>query len=147
AHSRAEADGAPTLDGELDRLASRGLAVQLDVKERGLAAGIAAAVERHGLERRSFVSTPSRQILREFVQAAPFLPRSLSYPEDRLGLSDRAAAAQLVAACLAAGRVSLPVRLPRLVRAVGASAVTLAHRVGSRRALGRWPPLCVPALP
>jgi glycerophosphoryl diester phosphodiesterase len=135
AHSRAEADGAPSLDGELERLASLGLAVQLDVKEPGLAAGLAATVERHGLERRCFVSTPSRAILRECIQAAPFLPRSLSYPEDRFGLSDRAAAARLVDACLVAGRMSLPARLPRLVRSVGACAVTLDHRVVSRRTI------------
>jgi glycerophosphoryl diester phosphodiesterase len=109
--------------------------VQLDVKEPGLAAAIAGALERHGLERRSFVSTPSRRILREFVRAAPFLPRSLSYPEDRLGLSCRPAAARLVHASLAAGRVSLPARLPRLVRSVDASAVTLDHRVVSRPAI------------
>ena len=133
AHSRAEADGAPRLDDELQRLAARGLAVQVDVKEPGLAAGIAASLERHALERRSFVSTPSRRVLREFAQAAPMLPRSLSYPEDRLGLAGRAAAAPLLHAGLVAGRLSLPVRLPRLVRSVGARAVTLDHRVVSRR--------------
>jgi glycerophosphoryl diester phosphodiesterase len=135
AHSRAEADGAPRLDGELERLAGLGLAVQLDVKEPGLADGVAAAVARHGLEQRSFVSTPSTQILREFAAAAPALPRSLSYPADRLGLSGRAAAAPLVRAGLAAGRLALPARLPRLVRSVGASAATLDHRVVSQRAI------------
>lgn len=135
AHSRADAGGAPSLDDELERVAGRGLAVQIDVKERGLAAGIAAALARHGLEQRSFVSTPSRVILRELAGAAPALPRSLSYPEDRLGVSGRAAAAPLVRAGLAAGRVALPARLPRLLRSVGASAATLDHRVVSRRAI------------
>ena len=112
AHSAAEADGAPSLDDELERLAGRGLAVQIDVKEPGLAGRVAAALERHGLEDRSFVSTPSAGILREFGEAAPALPRSLSYPADRLGLSGRTGAAPLVRAGLTAGRSALPARLP-----------------------------------
>jgi len=135
AHSAAEANGAPRLDDELERLAGCGLAVQVDVKEPGLAVLVAAALERHGLEERSFVSTPSAGILREFGRAAPALPRSLSYPADRLGLSGRAGAAPLVRAGLAAGRSALPARLPRLLRSVGASAATLDHRVVSKRAI------------
>jgi glycerophosphoryl diester phosphodiesterase len=135
AHSRAEANGAPSLDDELERLAARGLAVQIDVKEAGLAAGVAAALARHGLVDRSFVSTPSRLALHEFASVAPALPRSLSYPADRLGLSGRAVAAPVVRSALAAGRLALPVRLPALLRSVGASAATLDHRVVSRRAV------------
>jgi glycerophosphoryl diester phosphodiesterase len=135
AHSHAEARGAPSLDDELERLAERGLAVQVDVKEPGLGAGIKAALARHGLERRSFVSTPSPSILREFAASAPALPRSLSYPADRLGLSDRARAEPFVRAALAVGRATLPARLQHLVRSVGAAAVTLDHRVVSRRAV------------
>jgi len=135
AHSRAEAAGAARLDDELERVAAGGLAVQVDVKEPRLAAAVAAAVARHGLAERSFVSTPSRLILREFAAAAPALPRSLSYPADRLGLSGRPAAAPLVRAALAAGRLALPAQLPRLLRSVGASAATLDHRVVSRRAI------------
>jgi len=135
AHSRAESDGAPTLESELERIAERGLAVQLDVKEAGLAVGVGAAVARQGLEERSFVSTPSSSILKEFAAAVPALPRSLSYPVDRFGLSGRAAAAPLVHAGLAAGRLALPAQLPRRLRAVGARAATLDHRVVSRRAI------------
>jgi glycerophosphoryl diester phosphodiesterase len=135
AHSRAESDGARLLGDELERIAERGLAVQLDVKEPGLAADAWAAVARRGLEARCFVSTPSRSVLREFSAVAPLLPRSLSYPADRLGLSGRAAAAPLVQAALAAARLALPAQLPRLVRSVGAHAVTLDHRVVSHRAV------------
>ena len=135
AHSRAESDNAPPLDQELERVAERGLAVQLDVKEPGIAADVWAAVMRYGLEERSFVSTPSSPILREFATAVPALPRSLSYPADQFGLSGRAAAAPLVEAALAAGRLALPALLPRRLRSVGASAATLDHRVVSRRAV------------
>ena len=120
---------------KFDALAARGLAVQIDVKEASLAPGIAAALARHGLGQRSFVSTPSLRILREFAAAAPALPRSLSYPSDRLGLSNRPAAAPLVRAGIVAGRVALPARLPQLLRSVRASAVTLDHRVVSNRAI------------
>jgi glycerophosphoryl diester phosphodiesterase len=135
AHSRAESDGAPTLDEELERVAGRGLSVQLDVKEPGVAVDVGAAVRRYGLEERSFVSTPSSSILREFAAAVPALPRSLSYPADRFRLSGREAAAPLVQAALAAGRLALPAQLPRRLRSVAASAVTLDHRVVSRRAI------------
>jgi glycerophosphoryl diester phosphodiesterase len=135
AHSRGEADGAPSLNDELERLAACGLAVQIDVKEPGLAAGVAAALASHGLGERSFVSTPSTLVLREFSAIAPALPRSLSYPADPLGLSSRAAAAPLVRSALAVGRLALPARLPQLLRSAGASAATLDHRVVSRRAV------------
>ena len=135
AHSRVESDGAPTLDDELERISGLGLAVQLDVKEPGLAVDAVEALARHGLEKRSFVSTPSRATLGEFAAVAPALPRSLSYPDDRFGLSGRPAAAPLVQAALASGRLALPVRLPRLLRSVGASAATLDHRVVSQRAI------------
>jgi glycerophosphoryl diester phosphodiesterase len=135
AHSREEAQGAPKLDEELERLAERGLAVQVDVKEAGLAVEIAAALARHGLDGRSFVSTPSVSILREFRAKAPMLPRSLSYPADRLGLSSCAGAQPFVRAALAAGRATLPLRVSRFVRSVGASAVALDHRVVSSRAV------------
>ena len=135
AHSRGESTGAPPLEDELERIARRGLAVQLDVKEPGLAAEVSASLARHGLEARSFVSTPSRPILREFAAVAPELPRSLSYPDDRFGLSGRAAAAPLVQAALLAGRLALPARLPQLLRSVGARAATLDHRVVSHRAV------------
>ena len=135
AHSDERVDGAPTLDEALELAAGLGLAVQIDVKEPGLAAGTTAALRRHGLEARSFVSAPSARILREFAAADPALPRSLTYPEDRHGVSGRPLAAPFVRAALAAGRAALPRRLPRLLGSAEASAATLDHRVVSRAAV------------
>ena len=67
-----------------------GLAVQLDVKVRGIEAGIVAALGRHGLLERSFVSSYSLPILEAFAAVEPGLPRAFTYPEDRLGVTGAA---------------------------------------------------------
>ena len=135
AHSREAAAGAPSLDEALACAAALGLAVQLDVKERGLAADAAAGLRHHGLVDASFVSSPSVQILREFAAAEPRLTRSLTYPSDRLGLGGRPAARVLVAAGLRVQRALLPFLLPALLRRAGAGAATLDHRVVSAAAI------------
>jgi glycerophosphoryl diester phosphodiesterase len=135
AHSREVAAGAPQLDDALRRAAGHGLRVQVDIKEDGLAAGVVAALRRHDLVERAFVSSPSKRILREFARADPALVRSLTYPRDRLGIGGRPAARPLVALGLRAHQALLPLVLRRLLRAAGASAATLDHRVASRAAI------------
>ena len=117
--------GAPPLDEALALAAGLGLAVQLDVKLRGIETGVVAALDRHGLLERSFVSSFSLRILAGFAAVAPELPRSFTYPEDRLGLTGWRLARPAVAPGLAVLRTLLPRRLPRWLRAVGASAATL----------------------
>jgi glycerophosphoryl diester phosphodiesterase len=134
-HDRRAAATGPPLDAVLELVAALGLAVQIDVKEQGLGAGVAAALERHGLGERSFMSASDRAVLREFAAVAPGVLRSLTYPADRLGLGGRPDAAPLVRAGLALHRAVLPARLPALLRAVGAGAATLDHRVVSRAAI------------
>ncbi len=130
AHSRRELPRAlPTLDEGLERLAALGVAVQVDVKAHGHEARIVDAVRAHGLLEHAFVSTSSVASLRRFAAAEPGLPRSLTYPEDRLGLTGRAATRPLVGVGLAALRRALPRRLPGLLRRAGAAAATLNHRV------------------
>lgn len=116
---------APPLDDALALAARLGLAVQLDVKAAGLASGAVAALGRHGLLDRSFVSSFSPAILRGFAAAEPALPRSLTYPEDRLGLTGRRALDPAVRFGLAVLRALLPRRLPGMLSACGASAATL----------------------
>jgi glycerophosphoryl diester phosphodiesterase len=116
---------APPLDDALALAARLGLAVQLDVKAPGLEAGAVAALRRHGLLERSFVSSFSPAILRGFAAVEAALPRSLTYPEDRLGLTGRRVVAPAVRPGLAVLRALLPRRLPRLLRACGATAATL----------------------
>jgi glycerophosphoryl diester phosphodiesterase len=116
---------APRLDEALALVASLGLAVQVDVKLRGLEAGVAVALRRHGLLERSFVSSFSLPILVAFSAVEPRLPRAFTYPEDRLGLTGSRVLGPATKPALAALRALLPRRLPRWLRAAGASAATL----------------------
>jgi len=115
----------PPLDDALALAAALGLAVQLDVKLPGLETGIVASLCRHELFARSFVSSFSLRTLAAFAEAAPELPRSLTYPEDRLGVSERRLTRPLLVPGLAVLRTLLPRRLPGWLRAAGASAATL----------------------
>jgi glycerophosphoryl diester phosphodiesterase len=126
---------APPLDDALALVAGLGLAVQIDVKLPGLEAGIVAALHRHRLFERSFVSSFSPQALAAFAAVAPELPRSFTYPEDRLGVSERRLLRPLLVPGLAVLRALLPRRLPRWLRATGASAATLNAGVVSRAAV------------
>jgi glycerophosphoryl diester phosphodiesterase len=125
AHGPAIPADAPTLDEALALVARLGLAVQLDVKVGGTERHVAAALRAHGLEERAFVSSFSLPILRAFAVALPELPRSLTYPEDRLGVSERRLLAPAVRSGLALLRARLPRRLPGWLERAGAQAATL----------------------
>jgi len=116
---------APRLDDALALAARLGLVVQLDVKHRGLAADVAGALRRRDLLDRSFVSSYSLPILAAFAAAEPALPRSFSYPEDRLGATGSRVLGPAVRPVLAGLRAALPLRLPRWLRVSGARAATL----------------------
>lgn len=106
-----------------------GLFVQVDVKQRGPEAEIARRLEESGLAGRSFVSSCSLPGLADFAAVAPWLPRALTYPEDRFGISGSPVLRPLVRPGLAALRRLLPLRLPRWLAAVDASAATLNSAV------------------
>lgn len=135
AHGPAVPPDAPPLDEGLALAARLGLAVQLDVKEAGIEAPVVDALRVHELLERSFVSSFSLRTLRRFAAVEPRLPRSLTYPEDRLGVSRSSTLAPAVDGALATLRTVLPLRLPRLLRAAGASAATLNTAVVTRRAI------------
>ena len=126
---------APTLDDALALAARLGLRVQLDVKMPGIEPGIVDALARSELLERSFVSSFSLSILAAFARIAPDLPRSFTYPEDRLGLTERALLRPAVRGGLAVLRAALPRRLPRWLRSVEASAATLNVAVVSPAAI------------
>jgi glycerophosphoryl diester phosphodiesterase len=126
---------APPLDDALALAARLGIAVQIDVKVQGVEQGIVDALRRHGLLDRSFVSSFSLEILGRFAAVEPALPRSLTYPEDRRGVSDRPLLAPVLRPTLAVLRTLLPARLPRWLHASGALAATLNAAVVSPRAI------------
>lgn len=125
AHGPAVPEGAPPLGDGLALAASLGLGVQLDVKARGLEAALVEALQAHDLVGRSFVSSCSAAVLRALAAAEPALPRALTYPEDRLGVSGRRLLRPAIRPGLVALRAVLPLRLPRWLRAVDAHAATL----------------------
>jgi len=135
AHGPEVPAGAPLLDDGLARAARLGVGVLVDVKLSGVEAGVVAALGRHGLLERSFVSSFSFPILRRFAELEPALPRSLTYPEDRHGVSERPLVAPFLRPSLAVLRTLVPARLPRWLRASGARAVTLNAAVVSPRAV------------
>jgi len=135
AHGPSVPDGAPRLDDALELAARLGLAVQLDVKVGANEAAIVDALRRHGLLSRAFVSSFSLPILRAFAAAAPELPRSFTYPEDRLGATDRRLLRPAVRPGLAVLRALAPRRLPGLLRAAGAQAATLNWAIASPAAV------------
>lgn len=134
AHGPEVPPDAPRLDEALALAARLGLAVQLDVKVRGLEAGIVGALRRHALLERSFVSSYSLPILNAFASAEPRLPRAFTYPEDRLGVTG-SALGPVTRPALAVMRGLLPRRLPRWLRAAGASAATLNWAVVTPRVI------------
>lgn len=118
AHGPEVPPAAPRLEEALAVVAELGLLVQLDVKLTGAAAEIGRAVQATGLEERAFASSFSMQALAELRHAAPWLPRSYTYP-------GRPASAVL--------RPLLPYRLLPWLEALGAAATTLKVSVISRR--------------
>jgi glycerophosphoryl diester phosphodiesterase len=135
AHGPPVPPDAPPLDDGLALAVRLGLGVQMDVKQPGVEAGVVEALRRSGLLDRSFVSSSSLRTLRAFAALEPGLSRSLTYPEDRLGLTGSRVLGPAVRSGLAALRVLLPSRLPRFMRAAGASAVTLNWTVVTPRAI------------
>ena len=135
AHGPEIAPDAPALADGLALAAALGLFVQLDVKRRGLAAEVARAVADAGLGERSFVSSFSPAILAEFRDAAPTLPRSFTYPEDRYGITGRPLLRPFVGPALATLRAALPRRLGVWLRRTDAVALTLNWSVVTSAAI------------
>ena len=137
----------PSLDEALALVAgTSGAVVHLDLKLRGHAREIVAALGRHGMRERAVVSSFDVVALRELRAAAPDVPIGLGYPEDRFGVTERRMPDRMVRAGLASLRSTLPVRIARLLRRAGASAAMLHHLVLSSALMARCRALEVPVL-
>ena len=121
----------PTLDDALaffvDEAPEIGLHVDLKLTTR--LDELAAALCRHGLEARTVVSGVHVPSLRAVARAAPTIRIGITYPEDRLSISRKPYLWPIVSLGLASMRASVPLRLPRLARRAGATAVMLQHRL------------------
>jgi glycerophosphoryl diester phosphodiesterase len=127
AHDRGSAD--PSLDDVFAFLAQREVAVHVDLKAPGIEGAVANALRRHDLVDRSLVSSCRARALRRFKDADSRIPRSLTYPEDRLGISRRRPFSLAIQGGLIAARRLLPRRLPGMVERAEATAATLHHAV------------------
>jgi glycerophosphoryl diester phosphodiesterase len=128
AHSDHELPDRPlTLDGALDFVRDSGVAVLIDLKRPGIEGDVAASVRRHGLLERAFVSSTSPAALRRLAAADPALTRSISYPNDRYRVSRIAWPRAVAAGTAAAARRAMPLRVPLLLAAARANALTLHH--------------------
>jgi len=136
---RAIAPDLPTLDEALafcaEQLPRAGL--QLDLKRRGLEEAVVAALRRNDLLDRSWVSSFDADSLSRIAELGPGVPRSLTVPRDRFGISKRGPLAPVVRGALASIGASLPRRLPTLLTRARAGAVTLHHSVASPAAIAR----------
>lgn len=126
-----------TLDDALAYCATHlpGIGLQVDLKQRGVEAGVVDALRRHDLMERSWVSGFDAVPLLRIAQLAPKLPRSFTLPRDRFGISKRGPLAPLVRGALHSLGASLPRRLPRLIARTRVQAVTLHHSVASPSAI------------
>jgi len=107
----------------------------LDLKQPGYERDVVAALHRHGLAERALVSSVDPASLLRIEGVAT----SLSYPDDRRGLSTRPWLAPAVRGGLAALRAALPRRIAAMCAAARVSAVTLHYAVVSPALLRRCP--------
>lgn len=135
-HSPAETPDEPlSLDQALEFLGAHQVGLHLDVKERGYEPAVAAAVARHRLGDRAFVSTAFAVSTRRFARIAPELPRAIGYPRDRLGVSGVPWPRALTGAGAAALRSAMPLRVPLLLGAAHANVLSLHHTLCSPAAV------------
>lgn len=135
-----------TFDEALAALAPHPVGVHVDVKARDCEPAVVDAIVRHGLERRTYVSAFWPSVLQRFGEVAPWLPRALSYPEDRVGISRSRALGPLTIAGASALRVALPQRIGGMLARAGASIASLHYAVVSRRLVERCHATGVPVL-
>ena len=133
------------LDETLDFLAARGARVQLDLKLRD-PSSVVEAVRRHGLVERAFVSGANFAALRRVRELEPELRTSLTYPEDRLGMTKRGGPNALTTPGLFLMQRALPQRIGGMLARAGATAATLNHAVVTGAVVERCAALGVPVL-
>jgi len=131
-HSEREVpEHALTLDEALAFVADSGVGVLVDLKHPGVERAVADALRRHGLVERAFVSSTSPAALRRLAAADRELMRSISYPNDRYRISRFAWPRPVAAGSVATARAAMPLRVPLLLAAARAGALTLHHALVS----------------
>jgi glycerophosphoryl diester phosphodiesterase len=136
AHSAQEVpESHVTLDSALDYLKAQGVGVHLDVKEPGYEEPVVAALRRHGLLTNAVFATAYALSSRRLGQLAPDVPRAISYPRDRYGVSHLRWPGVVTRSGAAALRAAFPGRLPLLLNSARADTLSLHHTLCSRSAV------------
>jgi glycerophosphoryl diester phosphodiesterase len=130
----------PRLDEALSLFAARSdseVLLDLDVKDPGCETVLVARMREHGLVSRTLVTSFHPEVLRSVRRLEPTVTTGLSYPNDRFGLSGRAAFAPFVAPGLRALRHMLPLRIAGMLTAALADAAMLHHALVTDRLVRR----------
>jgi len=148
AELREVAPDLPTLDEALAFFVHEAphTGLHVDLKLGSRLDELAHAIERHGLAERTVVSAFHAARLRAVARTSPGLRIGFTYPEDRFGVSRRERLWPVVGLGLSALRASVPLRLQRLVRRAGATAVMLQHRLVTPAAVARAHAAGIPVL-
>ena len=135
-----------TLDEALEELEPHAVGLHLDVKLPGYEDGVVAALRRHRITDRAYVSSAYAATTRRFAELAPGLQTAIGYPRDRLGVARAPWPAPLTRAGAAALRGAMPARIPILLRFARADALSLLHTLCSRAAVATAHRLGAPVL-
>lgn len=138
----------PTLDEALSFFVEEAseVGVHIDLKLDDRLDELARAILRHGLERRTVVSSSHARRLQVVAEHAPGVRIGFTYPDDRFGVSRRPRLWPVVALGLSTMRASVPHRVRRLTARAGASALMLQHRLVTEPAVERAHALGIPVL-
>ena len=139
-HSRRELTDQPVgLDEMLEFLAERAptIGILTDVKFVGRERELVEALREHGLLERALACTSNVATLRNLRRLEPQLARSRTYPRGRIYLGGHRTFIHATGPVQWAMRLALPLRVGKLVDEVGASALTLNHRVVTRATVER----------
>jgi glycerophosphoryl diester phosphodiesterase len=127
----------PALAEALGLVASHGVGVVLDLKSAGIEEGVVELLRERGLVERTVVASFHRASLRRVKELEPSLTTGLSYPFDRVGISERSGFQPLIRTGLAGLRRVLPARIGRMLDRARADAALLHHALVSRRLVDR----------
>ena len=139
-HSRRELTATPVTLVEMfaflaDRAPTTGLLA--DLKLSGHDRQLVDALRAHGLVDRTLACTNHAATLNNLRRIEPALARSRTYPRGHVHLGRRRTRVPVSGPVLWAMKQTLPYRVERLTREVGARAMTLSRRVVTRAAVER----------
>jgi glycerophosphoryl diester phosphodiesterase len=122
----------PPLHEALEFFAGRDTILLVDLKAHGQEEELVQALREHGLLERTLVSSFHLRSLRALQRIRPELPRSFTYPEDKLGIAKYRAMHHPIRGGLHVMRRLLPRRIGAMLTRADASALTLIHTVVTR---------------